>query len=211
MCTAITHIAGATSGAGTNLSPNPPTSLRHNLRRRHSQQATSVLISVQQPSSPVSIFLPSQVKTFKVRHSLPESLSQGSLFHHFLGSHFAVACALPDICLHKPCYGLRSDQSLILKMADIDMPDAGPAAPSKAPSNAPVTKPATEATSEGKKKFEVKKVRGLLSTKQWKLIDNSGTPWLYGRGTSWWTTVPSAETTSWIFVSLLPISLADLS
>ena len=52
------------------------------------------------------------------------------------------------------------------KMTDIDMPDAGPSAPTKVPSKAPIKSSkagSTEAGADGKKRFEVKKVcrRGL--------------------------------------------------
>jgi hypothetical protein len=89
-------------------------------------------------------------------------------------------------------------------MADVDMPDAGPAAPAKLKANTKVTKGgAAETAADARKRFEVKKACLAIPTSpkhQWLTIA-SGTPLLCGLGISWLTIAPSVEITSWIFVS----------
>jgi len=95
-------------------------------------------------------------------------------------------------------------------MADVDMTDA--------PASAPATKKKGGAAADGdskgepKKRFEVKKVDCYLEEThfRWGLtVSRSGTPWLFGPGTSLSTTAPSAETTSWTFVRLLNAHLLN--
>ena len=87
-------------------------------------------------------------------------------------------------------------------MADVDMPDAGPSAPAKSKGIIKSAKSGADVGSDGKKRFEVKKVipPGDLS-KGKKLMVDSGMLSLCGLGISSSTTVPFAETTSWTSVS----------
>ena len=98
----------------------------------------------------------------------------------------------------------RSQQpSLHLKMADVDMPDAGPAAPAKTKANTKTVKGgAADTAADGRKRFEVKKVCEIhpRGYKQVLLTQNSGMLLHYGPGISWLTTVPSVGIISWISV-----------
>jgi hypothetical protein len=94
-------------------------------------------------------------------------------------------------------------------MADVDMADA----PASAPASAPVVKkkggPAAEGDSktDGKKRFEVKKVYRIFCNYSGLMFahrDRSGTQSPCGLGTLLWTTALFAETTSWIYVGVLP-------
>ena len=61
-------------------------------------------------------------------------------------------------------------------MADVDMPDAGPSAPAKAKGTIKTAKSGADIGSDGKKRFEVKKVIPLSGPQGTaKLIVSSGT------------------------------------
>ena len=87
-------------------------------------------------------------------------------------------------------------------MADVDMPDAGPSAPSRPKGAVKSAKSGVDVGSDGKKRFEVKKVMPFSDPNEelW-LTVSSGTPSLSGLGILSWTTVRFAETTLWICVS----------
>lgn len=99
-------------------------------------------------------------------------------------------------------------------MADVEMQDAGSAKDKVAKTS----KSGAGEASEGKKRFEVKKVSdsrfffgffydsGLLSDV---LFLTSGTPSRYGLGTLSLTTAPFAGITLWIYVSCENISIAE--
>jgi hypothetical protein len=93
-------------------------------------------------------------------------------------------------------------------MADVDMTDvpSGSVAPVKRAAGK--AKAGGAADADGKKRFEVKKVRhwlraGLINSSN---CNNSGTQWHYGLGISSLTTAQSAEIISWIFVRCLGFS-----
>ena len=86
-------------------------------------------------------------------------------------------------------------------MPDVDMPDIP--APASAKAKTSKAGPSGDSASDGKKRFEVKKVMEFdenIHETLGRLTDGSGMLWLCGLGISWSTTVPSAEITSWTFV-----------
>lgn len=73
-------------------------------------------------------------------------------------------------------------------MADVDMPDAGPATPAKTKPNTKATKGgAADAANDSRKRFEVKKANRTppFKPKQLWLIRNSGTLSRCGLGILW--------------------------
>lgn len=88
-------------------------------------------------------------------------------------------------------------------MADVDMPDAGPAAPAKTKANTKTVKGgAADTATDGRKRFEVKKVCEVYPRgyRRVLLTQNSGMLLRSGPGISWSTTVPSVGIISWTSV-----------
>ena len=88
-------------------------------------------------------------------------------------------------------------------MADVDMPDAGPAAPTNAKANTKMVKGgAADTATDGRKRFEVKKACWTCPytwMQLWLILD-SGMQLHCGLGISWLTTALSVEIISWTCV-----------
>lgn len=96
-------------------------------------------------------------------------------------------------------------------MADVDMPDAGPAAPAKTKANTKTVKGgAADTATDGRKRFEVKKVCKIYPCGYKRVLtQNSGMLLRCGPGISWLTTVPSVGIISWISVRHQLLTMAQ--